>query len=167
VTATTTGVGVPGHAIIGGSSASVPLLVARSVSGGSSSRRSDSKSTTSTTNSVRASEDVDIDIDIDINVDGDEVVDSHRDCLHRLRTQSEQDIEVDVEGMEEEGDVDKEEGRGVVSVLPISRLRWGGSSTRIRFKGVLRATTTTVMRSRLTTACMELRLLLGTRTGIR
>ena len=114
------------HAVIGGSSvaasasASVPLSVSRSVSGASSSRRSDSKSTTSTTSS---SEDVDIDIDIDIDVDGDEDVDSHHGGLHRLRRRQEHDIEVDVEGMEE-GDVDEEEGRGVVSVRPMSRVRW-------------------------------------------
>jgi len=116
----------PSHAVIGGSpvaasasvSASVPLSVSRSVSGASSSRRSDSKSTTSTTSS---SEDVDIDIDID--VDGDEDTHSHRGGLHRLRRRQEHDIEVDVEGMEE-GDVDEEEGRGVVSVRPMSRVRW-------------------------------------------
>ena len=54
-----------GHAIIGGSSASVPLSVSRSVS-----RRSDDKSTTSATSSGSASEDVDIPIGIDIDSDG-------------------------------------------------------------------------------------------------
>ena len=112
---------VANHAVIGGSSiatsasASVLLSVSRSVSGASSSRRSDSKSVTSTTSS---SEDVDIDIDID--VDGDE---AHRGGLHCLRRRQEHDIEVDVEGMEE-GDVDEQEGRGIVSARLMSRVRW-------------------------------------------
>jgi len=133
-TVTTLGAGgADAHAIIGGSSvpasASMPVsVVSRSVSGASSSRRSDSKSTTS---SGSASEDVDIDIDIDIDIDGDEEdLDSthHGASGHRLRRRhrrgEERDIEVDVESMEE-GDVDEEEGRGVVSVRPMSsRVRW-------------------------------------------
>jgi len=109
------------HAIIGGpsvavsawaaASAFVPLSVSRSVAVASSSRRSDSKSTTSTTSSGNASGDV----------DGDEDIDFHRGGLHSLRHRQEQNIEVDVE---EEGDVDEEEGKGVVSVRPMSRVWW-------------------------------------------
>jgi hypothetical protein len=48
--------------------------------------------------------------------------DSLRGSLHRLRRRQEHDIEVDVEGVEE-GDGDEEEGMGVVSVWPMSRVR--------------------------------------------
>jgi len=99
----------------------------------------------------------------DTDVDGDEDIDSHSGGLHSLRHRQEQNIEVDVE---EEGDVDEEEGRGL---LVFGRCRGCGgrsSSTSIWFRGVLRVSTTTVMRSMLTTACMALRLL-GTRTDRR
>ena len=74
---------------------------------------------------------------------------------------------VDVEGMEE-GDVNEEEGRGLL-MFDRSRGCGGMSASSIRIKGVLNVSTIVVMRSRLTMVlvCMVLRLLQGTCTNTR